>query len=298
MIIRPEDILWKKLEKILICIAISSMVPNLLYYLRIGWEVTTMSSFKIPTESMMPTLIPGDNVYVNKWIMGGRIFDVEASFHRQVDISRLPGIRKLKRNDVIVFNDPYPYRSDTMYMDVKRYYIKRCIGLPGDTMEIRNGYFRVNGTDERLGNVEAQEAISHLKGVPEERVAFHAFPYSDRYGWTIREFGPYCIPYKGMTIPMDPMTVTLYHKLIRWEQRKEVTEQDGRVMLGDSLVHEYTFRENYYFTAGDNGLDSRDSRYWGPVPEPFIVGVATRIWKSVDKYTGEWRSDRFMKGIE
>ncbi len=298
MIIRPEDRFWKKLEKILICIAVSTMIPNLLYYLRIGWEVTTMSSFKIPTESMMPTLIPGDNVYVNKWIMGGRIFDVEASFHRQVDISRLPGIRKLKRNDVIVFNDPYPYRSDTMYMDVKRYYIKRCIGLPGDTMEIRKGYFRVNGTDEPLGNVQAQEAIARLKGIREERVAFHTFPHSERYGWTIQEFGPYCIPYKGMTIPMDSMNFTLYHKLIRWEQRKVVTELDGKVMLGDSLIHEYTFRENYYFTAGDNGLDSRDSRYWGPVPEPFIVGVATRIWKSVDKYTGEWRGDRFLKGIE
>ena len=49
---------------------------------------------------------------------------------------------------------------------------------------------------------------------------------------------------------------------------------------------------------GDNGLNSRDSRYWGPVPEPYIVGVATRIWKSVDKYTGQWRSDRFLKEIE
>ena len=97
---------------------------------------------------------------------------------------------------------------------------------------------------------------------------------------------------------MDSMTVTLYHKLIKWEQKKVVTEQDGKVMLGDSLIHEYTFKENYYFTAGDNGLNSRDSRYWGPVPEPYIVGVATRIWKSVDKYTGEWRSDRFLKGIE
>lgn len=298
MIIRPEDIFWNKLEKILICIAISTMIPNLLYYLRIGWEVTTMSSFKIPTESMEPTLIPGDNIYVNKWIMGGRIFDVEESFHRQVEISRLPGIRRLKRNDVIVFNDPYPYRSDTMYMDIKRYYIKRCIALPGDTLEIRNGYFRVNGTDEPLGNPEAQEAISRLKGVPEERVAFNAFPYSALFGWTIKEFGPYHVPQSGMTVRMDSLTATLYHKLIRWEQKKPVTWPDGKVMLGDSLIHEYTFKENYYFTAGDNGLNSRDSRYWGPVPEPYIVGVATRIWKSVDKYTGEWRSDRFLKGIE
>ena len=97
---------------------------------------------------------------------------------------------------------------------------------------------------------------------------------------------------------MDSMTFTLYHKLIKWEQKKEVTEQNGKVLLGDSIIYEYTFKENYYFTAGDNGLNSRDSRYWGPVPEPFIVGVATRIWKSIDTYTGKWRGDRFLKEIK
>ncbi|MBE6274646.1 MAG: signal peptidase I [Bacteroides sp.] len=293
-----EEAKKKKWEKIIYWGLFIIILPDLVYLLLLGVEVTSVSSFKIPTESMVPTLIPGDNIYVNKWIMGGRIFDVEESFHQQVEISRLPGIRKLKRNDVIVFNDPYPYRSDTMYMDIKRYYIKRCIALPGDTLEIRNGYFRVNGTDEPLGNAEAQEAISRLKGVPEERVAFNAFPHSDLFGWTIKEFGPYHIPQAGMTVPMDSLTATLYHKLIRWEQKKPVTWPDGKVMLGDSLIHEYTFKENYYFTAGDNGIYSRDSRYWGPVPEPFIVGVASRIWKSVDKYTGEWRSDRFLKTIQ
>lgn len=94
------------------------------------------------------------------------------------------------------------------------------------------------------------------------------------------------------------MTLTLYHKLIKWEQKKTVTEQDGKILLGDSLIFEYTFQENYYFTAGDNGLHSHDSRYWGPVPEPYIVGVATRIWKSTDKHTDEWRSDRSLKSIE
>ena len=274
------------------------LLPDLAYLLLIGVEVTSFSSFKIPTESMVPTLIPGDNIYVNKWIMGGRIFDVEESFHRQVEISRLPGLRKLKHNDVIVFNDPYPHGSDTMYTDVKRYYVKRCIGLPGDTLEIRNRYFRVNGTDEELGNLVAQEAISHLKGTLDEDVTFYAFPHSDRFGWTIKDFGPYYIPQKGSTIPIDTMTFTLYHKLIKWEQNKTVTEQDGKVLLGDSLIHEYTFQENYYFTAGDNGLYSYDSRYWGPVPEPYIVGVAARIWKSVDEYTDKWRNDRFLKDIK
>ena len=80
-------------------------------------------------------------------------------------------------------------------------------------------------------------------------------------------------------------------------QCRDFAGQNGKIYLGDSLIHAYTFRENYYFTAGDNGLDSRDFRYWGVVPEPFIVGVASRIWKSVDKSTDVWRSERFMKGI-
>lgn len=272
--------------------------PCLAYWLLIGLEVTTFSSFKIPTSSMRPTLIPGDNIYVNKWIIGGRIFDVRESFRRQVEISRLPGLRRLRRNDVIVFNDPYPYRSDTMYMDVMRYYVKRCVALPGDTLEIRNGRFRVNGTDEALGNPEAQEAISRLRGAPEEGVAFNAFPYRAGFGWTIKEFGPFYVPRKGATIPLDSMTAALYHKLIRWEQKKPVTWQGNDVRLGDSLVRRYTFEKDYYFTAGDNGLDSRDSRYWGVVPEPFIVGVASRIWKSVDRNTGRWRKERFLKEIK
>ena len=58
------------------------------------------------------------------------------------------------------------------------------------------------------------------------------------------------------------------------------------------------FKENYYFMGGDNMENSKDSRYWGLLPEPYIVGVATRIWKSVDKYTDEVRWDRVMKHIE
>ena len=52
--------------------------------------------------------------------------------------------------------------------------------------------------------------------------------------------------------------------------------------MGDSLILEYRFRENYYFMGGDNMENSEDSRYWGLLPEPYIVGVATRIWMSVD----------------
>ena len=71
-----------------------------------------------------------------------------------------------------------------------------------------------------------------------------------------------------------------------------------KVYLGDSLILEYRCKENYNFVGGDYMENSKDSRYWGLLPEPYIVGVATRIWKSVDKSIGKIRWDRVMKRIE
>jgi signal peptidase I len=82
------------------------------------------------------------------------------------------------------------------------------------------------------------------------------------------------------------------------ERQKPLTWEGNRVYLGDSLIREYRFRENYYFMGGDNMENSKDSRYWGLLPESYIVGVATRIWKSVDRWTDEVRWDRVMKRIE
>ena len=50
--------------------------------------------------------------------------------------------------------------------------------------------------------------------------------------------------------------------------------------------------------GGNHMENSKDSRYWGLLPEPYIVGVATRIWKSVNASTGEMRWNRVMKEIE
>ena len=97
---------------------------------------------------------------------------------------------------------------------------------------------------------------------------------------------------------MDSTAVKLYRKLIEWEQKKPLVRKENKVYLGDSLIKEYRFEENYYFVGGDNMEYSEDSRYWGVLPEPYIVGVATRIWKSVDKFTEKIRWDRVMKKVE
>ena len=105
--------------------------------------ITTFSSFKVPTGSMESSILPGDYILVNKWLTGARIFDVWESVEgKEVEIHRLPGIRKFKRNDVVVFNDPYFRSADSISMDIKRYYVKRCVALPGDTFEIRRGVNR------------------------------------------------------------------------------------------------------------------------------------------------------------
>ena len=96
---------------------------------------------------MYPALMPGDYILVNKWMMGARIFDVwDAIDGKEVEISRLPGIRKAERNDVLVFHYPYPDRHDSLSMDMLLYYVKRCIALSGDTVEIRKGSYWINGT--------------------------------------------------------------------------------------------------------------------------------------------------------
>ena len=68
-------------------------------------QITTFSSFRIPTASMHPTLIKGDYVIVNKWIAGGRIFNVfNAVKNKHISIKRIPGIRRIRENDILIFN--------------------------------------------------------------------------------------------------------------------------------------------------------------------------------------------------
>ena len=76
-------------------------------------QVTSLASFRIPTDSMQPALHPGDNILVNKSIMGARIFNIwDAAEEKEVEMHRLPGIGKVKRNDVLVFHFPYPHKND------------------------------------------------------------------------------------------------------------------------------------------------------------------------------------------
>lgn len=286
----------KKAVNILVNIGFYSCLLVLLW---VVMQVCCFTSFSIPSVSMDPTLIPGDNILVNKIAGGARLFDVLASLEKEeVNIYRVPGTTSFKRNDVLVFNFPYPAQWDSIGFDVMTYYVKRCVGLPGDTIAIRNGYFTLSGTDMEVGNPDMQAFVSMLPDSATQGIEMNTYPWDAAMGWTIKEFGPLPIPQKGQEVQMDKRAWLLYRTLIFWEQKQRLTLDGEQVYLGDSLISSYRFKENYYFMAGDKLIDSQDSRYWGLLPEEFIVGRADYVWMSKDKHTGKRRWDRFMKRIQ
>lgn len=260
--------------------------------------VFVFSSFKIPSNSMEPALITGDNILVCKPIIGARLFDViKLLDNEQTSIYRVPGFRKVKRNDILVFNFPHPHDWQKIEMDIQKYYIKRCIALPGDTLSIQNGFYRVNGVTDTLGNLAAQKRLSRRNPESIESGVLNGFPYHSDFPWTILSFGPLYVPKKGDSIALNPENAVLYRKIIEWEQGASLQTEENKFSLGNRTLHTYTFEKNYYFMGGDRVEDSQDSRYWGFLPEEYIVGKAWIIWKSVDMYENEFRWKRFLKMI-
>tara|TARA_Y100000816_G_scaffold100900_1_gene70369 strand:+ start:2912 stop:3961 length:1050 start_codon:yes stop_codon:yes gene_type:complete len=119
----------------------------------------TFEAFTIPTPSMENSLLVGDFLFVNKLNYGPRTpmtpLQVPLTHQKiwgtniksyldwiQLPTFRFPGFGNIERNDVVVFN--YPNELDKP-LDLKTYYVKRCVGLPSDTIEIDNGTVKING---------------------------------------------------------------------------------------------------------------------------------------------------------
>ncbi|MBR4381620.1 MAG: signal peptidase I [Bacteroidaceae bacterium] len=266
-------------------------------------QVFLLVSFKVPTNSMVPEIMPGDFILVEKLSMGPRLFNVfKATRLEDVEIYRLPGLRGIKQNDVVVFNFPYEYgRWDSIRFHVMKYYTKRCIGLPGDTLSIRNGLYQIVGEKGEIGKrLQQMELAMFSDSILFERYPDPVYPEASAgvgMGWTLKEFGPLPIPQRGQSIQMDSTTWKLYHQLVEWEQKQKLTiDHEGVVRLGNEVIDAYTFTHDYYFMAGDNAISSIDSRFWGLVPDDYIVGRVWRIWKSVDR-KGKVRWDRIGKKV-
>jgi signal peptidase I len=144
----------------------------LVFVFAMRWVINTFLflSFSIPTSSMEKTFLVNDVVIAGKFQYGPRLPmtllalpfvhhslpDGKKAYSDAIELPyyRLPGNGAVQRNDVLVFNYPM---QDTKPVDMREYYMKRCIGLPGDTVEIRNTAVFVNGkqtTDPALGQYQ------------------------------------------------------------------------------------------------------------------------------------------------
>ena len=189
----------------------------------------------------------------------------------------------------------------TRPVDRRENYVKRCVALPGDTFEISQAHYKVRGCNMPLGNVDSQDGLRRIIENGRERdwgIVMSGYPYNELVNWDIMNFGPLYLPAKGDEVEMNPEHAAFYKNAIEWEQRKKLFLRGDTVLLNDSVIYAYRFKEDYYFVTGDKVMNSQDSRYWGLLPEPLIVGKAVRIWKSVDREKDRIRWDRIWKRIE
>ncbi len=263
-------------------------------------RVFVFGSYKIPTDSMEPVIIPGDYVLVNKLAYGTRLFDLfDAVEGKKVAIKRAPGYSRIKNNDVVVFHIPHPNTWDKMEMNMYKYFIKRCIAVAGDTLRIVNGMYVINSdTTKRYGNVEAETILSRKKKEEFAAEIYHTFPQDSTLNWNIKDFGPLYLPRKGDKIILDRTNSLLYKKIIEWEKGYPLTIKKDTLWDNSKPLSSYIFSHNYYFMGGDKVENSQDSRYWGLLPDDFIVGKAAFIWKSKELHSDKNRWNRFFKKIE
>lgn len=263
----------KRLLKIAKLLLVSILSVPLLYGVWLLARMLVFDYFTIPTESMYPTLKPGDKVVVNKLKMGARIY-TDLHFNpegQELKAFRMKGFSGVRHNDIVVFNEANHWGR--LFFRINNVFCKRCIALPGDSISAVEGHYHNNNYDGVLGLEEEQ---ARLGNTPDSLLqGFWIPPYCN--GWNIKNFGPVYVPRKDDVVKVNALEAALYEVILEWELGKDVTWDWGKneAYANGRLLRQHRFRHNYYYMAGDNVMNSCDSRYWGAVPEEYIVGVVT-----------------------
>jgi len=141
-----SETVWEQIRTVLIAVLIALTI-----------RAFVIEPFRIPSGSMLPTLLIGDHLFVNKFIYGPTIPFTDL---------RLPGLREPRRGDIIVFtvarrgNDTFPADRHPEYE--REEFVKRIVGLPGDRVEFRDNQVLVNG--ELLQAVPLNETFEDGSG--------------------------------------------------------------------------------------------------------------------------------------
>jgi signal peptidase I len=227
----------------------------------------------VSSSSMERTLTKGDLVLVNKLVFPSQA--TTANSNADVFPFSFP-LKRIARGDVVVFR--YPGERDEPGTTSSTDYVKRCIGLPGDTLAIRAGKVYVNGIFVRASNDLDRP---HFES---DFVDSRLFPKGDPNNLDF--YGPLVVPSKGEVIALNAKNIEKYQKLIHGEGHDCFLSADGAVYLDGRPAGSYRIQRDYLFMLGDNFYDSSDSRFWGFVPEENVTGEAMVIYWSRTLATG------------
>lgn len=255
------------------------------------WAVTVvtiinglaLASFTVPTGSMERTVMAGDFLFVNKFIYGPSTPQIIPFINMPLPYYKLPPLMDPKQGDVIVF--VFPGNREEVKTRFE-YYLKRCVAVSGDVLQIRSGRVYVNNAEFTL-----PEHGQFFDMTPEMRAQMHeddlgqTFPLGRDY--TRDDYGPIRIPKEGDVIPLSSSNFDEWAVFIA----REGHEVNGMMRTVDGQpITSYTVERDYVFGMGDNRDNSLDSRFWGFIPKHSVVGTPMVVywsWQPDDAQTGK-----------
>jgi len=236
-----------------------------------------VQAVKVPTGSMKNTIWIQDHLLVNKFIFGPDNWKIPLFPEREI-----------RRGDIVVFK--FPKTPETNF-------VKRVIGLPGDTVEYdsRSNTIYINGqplperrvyVEPQYNNDDASQLVPVRTDPDGQGAQWSVYYYQNEHDSVAATFNddstkyatrqPFKVPLKGEPVPdeirSDPQLQRIYD-----------VDNDGK------------YDTDQYFCMGDNRDNSLDIRFWGTVPRNSIVGHAMFVYWSIDRNTdGEGGSNPIL----
>lgn len=218
-------------------------------------RIAAFEPFNIPSGSMYPTLMVGDYLFVSKYPYGYSRYSFPWSL-APIDGRIWAG--EPERGDVVVFKEPRRNETD---------FIKRIIGLPGDTIQVIDG-------------------VLHINGAAVERQRIEDYAFETEFGTVIN------VPQYTEVLPNGRS-----HRIL--EVNGDNDRHDNTALFEVPAAH--------YFMMGDNRDNSSDSRVIGAVPFENLIGRAEILFFSTDGSAALWqiwkwpfaiRYGRLFDGVE
>lgn len=248
-----------------------------------------IEAFRIPTGSMKNSLLVGDHLFVNKLS-----YYFKTPKYIPFTAIRIPYIGfktfDVRRGDVVVFE--YPGDRDLVEPREKNVnYIKRCIGLAGDTVEVRDKQVYVNG--KLFPNPEGlrYDDKSLPKGHPDPGGG-RIFPRGNMT-WNRDWYGPIRIPKAGDVVGLRPENFEAWEVFIKREGHTARLGDQGTIIIDGMPTSKYVVERDYLWMMGDNRDNSEDSRYWGFCPYENVVGSGLFIYWSMYNPPGQANVDGY-----